>query len=137
MKIRKVNESINLKEAAEEQIPDIDPKDSTAEIADAITDQVEIATGGEKTVTDSNAQVTAQEVKKVGAELDAGAAVVSTDDSEVSEDNGYLNIDNKVTKILDDAYANAKKNKRRGLKSGSNVLIIGLPGSGKTASVED
>ena len=55
MKIRKVNESIDLKEAAEDKIPDIDPKDSVAEIADAIADQVEIATGEEKTVTDSAA----------------------------------------------------------------------------------
>ena len=59
MKIRKVNESIDLKEAAEDKIPDIDPKDSVAEIADAITDQVEIATGEEKTVADSDAKVCA------------------------------------------------------------------------------
>ena len=137
MKIRKVNESIDLKEAAEDKIPDIDPKDSVAEIADAIADQVEIATGEEKTVADSDAKAAAKEVKQVGDEIDAGAAVVATDDSKVSEDNGFLDIDNKITRILDDAYNNAKKNKRRGLKSGSNVLIIGLPGSGKTASVED
>jgi hypothetical protein len=35
------------------------------------------------------------------------------------------------------ALTTALKNKRRGGKFGSNVLIIGLPGSGKTASVED
>ena len=117
MKIRKVNESIDLKEAAEDKIPDIDPKDSVAEIADAIADQVEIATGEEKTVADSDAKAAAKEVKQVGDEIDAGAAVVATDDSKVSEDNGFLDIDNKITRILDDAYNNAKKHKRRGLKS--------------------
>lgn len=137
MKIKKLNENINLREAAEDQIPDIDPKDSTTEIANAVADQVEIATGGEKTVTDVNAKATAQEIKEVGNELDAGAAIIATDDSKTSEDNDYLNIDNKITKVLDRALANAKKNKRRGLKSGSNVLVVGLPGSGKTASVED
>ena len=75
MKIRKVNESIDLKEAAEDKIPDIDPKDSVAEIADAIADQVEIATGEEKTVADSDAKAAAQvEAKKV-----TDAAQVSID----------------------------------------------------------
>jgi hypothetical protein len=109
----------------------LDPKDSTAELADEIIDSTAEATDGEVSLNASSAEEIATEIKKTDAEIGlAGAAIDADDDS-------YVGVKNIITDTLDMALAAALKNKRRGGKFGSNVLIVGLPGSGKTASVED
>lgn len=107
----------------------INPQENVDEIADDLQDQIEVVTDGEVISDDSAIQV-ATEIKQVGDELDAGQAVVVSDDAP-------LGVENAITKILDSALSSARKSKRRGIKTGSNVLIIGLPGSGKTASIMD
>lgn len=129
MKIKKLYESAQpLTEADELEInPEVDSVD---DIADAAKAQVEVGTEGDETLSDANADKLAGEIKATGDEIGAESAVVFAD-LEV------LGTDNAITRVLEKALARAKRNKRRGIKSGNNVLITGLPGSGKTASVYD
>jgi hypothetical protein len=109
----------------------LDPADSVTEIADEVINSTVEATEGEVVLGDAAAKEIASEVKKVDTEIGlAGAAVDADDDM-------YIGVKNIITDTLDMALVSSLKNKRRGAKFGSNVLIIGLPGSGKTASVED
>ncbi len=109
----------------------LDPRDGTTELAAEIMDSTAEATDGEVTLGTEAAKEIAAEIKKTDAEIGlAGVAIDADDDS-------YIGVKNIITDTLDMALATALKNKRRGGKFGSNVLIIGLPGSGKTASVED
>jgi hypothetical protein len=127
MKINKLNNV--LLEAAGDGI--LDPQDSATEIAAEIADSTAAATDGEVVLGPDAAAKIAGEIKTAGAEMGAGSAAIDAGDEE------YLGVKNIITDTLDMALKVALKNKRRGGKFGSNVLIIGLPGSGKTASVED
>jgi hypothetical protein len=126
-KTRKLFES-KLFEADNDAPIDID--DSTAEIADDIVDAIETDSVGTATLSDSKAAEIASEVKAVADDTGIDMAAVDLADE-------ILGVENRVTKVLDMALAVAQKNKRRKNKSGCNVLIIGMPGSGKTASIED
>ena len=124
MKIKKsAKELLESKLVEAEESAAIDTTDSVGEIADEIADDAAIS--------DSAAEKIATEVKAVADETGIDAAAV-----DVPEDEG-LGVKNRITEVLDEALRKSKKNKRRGTKSGFNVLIIGLPGSGKTASIED
>lgn len=109
----------------------LDTTDSVGELADDIADDVVELSGGTTSISDASAKAIATEVKGVSA--DTGIDIAAVD---VPVDEG-LGVKNAITEVLDMALAKSKKNKRRGAKSGFNVLIIGLPGSGKTASIED
>ena len=127
MKIKKLNESKKLIEA------DVDPmKDSAAEIVDEIKDTVTAATDGTKEITDQDAKAIADQTKEAGDEVNAGYVAFNLTDDDWSD----VTITNEVYETLDDAYNNALINMEDGIKAGSNVLINGLPGSGKTAIVE-
>ena len=126
MKINKLNNV--LLEAADGIL---DPKDSATEIAAEIENSTAAATDGEVVLGHDAAAKIADEIKTTGTEIGAGSAAIDAGDEE------YLGVKNIITDTLDMALKVAIKNKRRGGKFGSNVLIIGLPGSGKTASVED
>lgn len=128
MKINKQNKQL-FEAVTEDGI--LDPKDSVSAIADEIVTSTEDATGGEIAISTADATEIASEVKAVGAEMDLAGAAIDSGDTE------YIGVKNIITDTLDMALRAAKKNKRRGGKFGSNVLIVGLPGSGKTASVED
>ena len=109
----------------------LDPRDSSTDLAAEIIDSTAEATDGEVVLDKASADEIAGEIKTADAEIGlAGAAIDADDDS-------YVGVKNIITDTLDMALTAALKNKRRGGKFGSNVLIIGLPGSGKTASVED
>lgn len=109
----------------------IDPSDSTAEMADDIASAIETETEGEVSVSDSSADKIAKEVKDVASDVELGSAVVDAGDD-------YLGVKNAVTEVLDMALAGALEDILDGESDGGhNVLIIGLPGSGKTASVYD
>jgi hypothetical protein len=143
--IKKLVENVNLKEADEledeeevyldDELDDEDleinpEEDSIDEIADEVVNQVEVGSEGELTLSPEKANELATEIKKTGDEVGAGSAVVLADDD-------TLHTDNKITRILEKAFKNSIKYKRRGNKANNNVLITGLPGSGKTASVYD
>ena len=130
----KINKSLLEKkiinEENEDKVEPIIPTDSVDEIADEVQDQVVAISSGDEVINDANAQKVATEIKQVADEIDAGAAMlVSVDEP--------LGVKNAITDTLDAALSASRKNKRRGLKSGNNVLIVGLPGSGKTATVYD
>lgn len=109
----------------------IDPADSTSEMADDIAAAVEIETDGEVAISDASADKIAKEVKDAASDVELGSAVVDAGDD-------YLGVKNAVTEVLDMALAGALEDKLDGeTDGGHNVLIIGLPGSGKTASVYD
>lgn len=123
--------SKNLKESTLLEADGVlDTADSSAEIADEIADYVADSTEGETSISDEIADEIATEVKDASDVIAADAAAVDVD-------SDYLGVENAVTKTLDLALAKSLTNKRRGGKFGNNVLIVGLPGSGKTASVED
>ena len=130
----KINKSLLEKkiinEENEDKVEPIIPTDSVDEIADEVQDQVVAISSGDEVINDANAQKVAAEIKQVADEIDAGAAML------VSADEP-LGVKNAITDTLDAALSASRKNKRRGLKSGNNVLIVGLPGSGKTATVYD
>ena len=127
MKIKKLFESKNLVEA------EIDPMTaSTTEIAGEIKKEVTAETEGEKAITDKDADAIAKQTSDVADEVNAGYVAFNLTDDDWSD----ATITNKVYRKLDKAYNNALANMEMGIRAGSNVLINGLPGSGKTAIVE-
>jgi hypothetical protein len=130
MKINKYSKKLIEARLFEEDEGILDATASVADIADEIKDTLETESEGETTISDAAAMKAAVETKTVADDLGMDELVI---------DSGYefLGVDNKITKILNLAYKNAVKHKQRKNKFGSNVLISGLPGSGKTASVTD
>jgi len=133
MKIKKQLVEKLLTEAEEEEkLSEINPQEaSVADIADAMQASVENETNGDVTLSDKNAEKVAAEVKETSKEIGAEQAAVLPPEEDMSQ---YDTV-NELTKVLDKALASAKRNIRRGGKTGSNVLVTGLPGSGKTAIV--
>ena len=108
----------------------IDLDNSVSEIADDIQDTM----GGDEVISDQEATKTASEVKELGKVVEAEEALfLPPDANEVDA----IGTSNSITALLDRALAFAKRSKSRGRRSMGNVLISGLPGSGKTAIVED
>lgn len=135
MKIKKdtLVESVNLREADEEKLPEIDPSDSAKEIKNDVKQNIETASGGD--ISGSAAENGAKEVADA---VKSGANDISTKKvAVIPTEDAPLGVENKLTKILDDALRAALLFKRENIKEVANVLVIGLPGSGKTASVYD
>jgi hypothetical protein len=131
MKINKYSKELLESKLVEDSEPGIDATGSVDEIADEIVDEIETASGGEETMSDEKAAKIAAEVKAVADDTGIDTAAIDMPDV------GPLGVENDITRVLDMSLAKAKKNKKRGTKSGYNVLVIGLPGSGKTASIMD
>lgn len=112
-----------------EAVEEINPANKIATISDEVQAQVE-AGEGELSISEPNAEKVAQEIAQIGDEVDADEAIVLADAE-------TLNTENEITRLLEKALQRSKRNARRGIKSGNNILIVGLPGSGKTASVYD
>lgn len=134
MKIKKLTEAKKLIEAEDEEIDltDVNPQEiTTGELKDIIKDEVEEVTDGEQEISDTDALKVANEVKNTSAEVGAEQIVIGAEDYEDSK------VENRLTAALDDSYAVAAKFFRKGRRgTGANVLVEGLPGSGKTAIVE-
>ena len=132
MKISKQNKELfeaNLFEADDSAA--IDMTAGVSAVADEITDDIEKATGGAVTLTPGSAAKAAGEATEVASDL--GISVAAVDPPE----DDFLGVENPITEVLDMALRGSQRDKRDGIKSGYNVLIIGMPGSGKTATVED
>lgn len=106
----------------------IDPNENASEIADDVQDQVEAGSEGAETVSDSKADAIAQEIVQAGDDIGAGSAFVVPKS---------INTDNKITRLLEKAFKLSIRNRKMGMKENCNILLIGLPGSAKTASVYD
>ena len=130
MKIKKQNmeealmesavEEIELTEAAEESTS-IDDISSAAidDIAVAVQDAAEEASDGKETFSDEKAKTIATEIKTHAKGFDAAAWAP-------------LDVPSELTDKLDDCLANAMANHAAGTHDGVDLLITGLPGSGKT-----
>lgn len=98
-----------------------------------VKDEVETVSDQTATVTDSDAKVVADELNKAAKETGAeNAVIVPVVDNEIP-----IVTRNKLTSILDSSLYHAKQNKYLKVNAGCNVLISGLPGSGKTGIVAD
>jgi len=128
MKIKKLVES-KLIEAEDK----IDATGSVQEIADDIQDQVDDLTNGELEISDEAAKKAAEDTSVVADVVNADEAVIVIDDNDWSD----VKITNRLYRTLDRAFAAASTNMgKHKIKAGANVLVEGLPGSGKTAIVE-
>ena len=128
MKIKKLNES-KLREAEDK----IDATGSVSEIADDIQDQVDDLTNCKLEISDEAAKKAAQDTAAVADVVNADEAVIVIDDNDWSD----IKITNRLYRSLDRSFAAAKANMgKHKIKAGANLLVEGLPGSGKTAIVE-
>ena len=129
MKIRKtklVESKLNEAEDDDLELNDINPQeDPNGKIADAIQNEVEAATDGEVKLSDEQAAQAAEDTKEAAKEL-------GTDKVEVVSEMTV----NRLTKALDRSLAIARENLRRGETENANLLVEGLPGSGKTSIIK-
>ena len=124
MKILKENKELIEATTETPEIADVDVVDnvasaSKAELADNIQAAAEVASGGEETFSDEKAETIAQEVKTHAKGLDHTMWAP-------------LDVRNELTEALDLCLSKsmiAKKQKRR---DGVDLIVTGLPGSGKT-----
>lgn len=121
-----------------QDLSDINPQvASETEIANALQNSIEDATDGFDTVSDTSAKSAATEIAAVADEINAGGVAIDPNSiPDISEDE-VLGVENRLTKVLDLALHVSQRGKAQGLKKNANVLITGLPGSGKTAIVDD
>jgi hypothetical protein len=92
---------------------------SVSDIADAIQNAAEAASDGEETYSDAKAEKIATELKTVAKGFDTAAWAP-------------LDVPNELTDKLDDCLANAMAAHASGTHDGVDLLVTGLPGSGKT-----
>ena len=92
---------------------------SVDEIADAVQDAAEKASEGEETFSDEKAKTIANEIKTHAKGFDTAAWAP-------------LDVPSELTDKLDDCLANAMAAHASGTHDGVDLLITGLPGSGKT-----
>lgn len=135
IKNKKLTENIILSEDEKNNnigVEDINPTtDSTKEIAQAIKNDVPELSGEEKVISDADAAKMADEVKNAAEITGASTLVLDPADFEAEF------AENKLFRALERAYHNASRligaDKKR---TNANVLVAGLPGSGKTATVK-
>ena len=92
---------------------------SVDDIADAVQDAAEEASDGKETFSDDKAKNIATEIKTHAKGLDAAAWAP-------------LDVPSELTDKLDDCLANAMAAHASGTHDGVDLLVTGLPGSGKT-----
>ena len=132
MKIKKIiNESITdtkpvekvITEAEETPAEDLVIDDvagaSVSEIADAVKDAAEEASSGEETYSDAKAKQVATQIKTYAEGFDNSTWAP-------------LDVASTLTDALDDCLAASFESKTIGTHDGTDLLISGLPGSGKT-----
>lgn len=90
------------------------------DLADAVTAEVELATGGEETYSDSKAEDIAEKIRAACTDFDRATWAPCS-------------IPSKFTQKLDKCLANARYSKYHKETHGSDLLVTGLPGAAKTA----
>ena len=132
MKIKKtINESIIETELVEAVITEAEesPEEdvviddmlsaSVSDIADAVQAAAEEASDGKETYSDEKAEKIATELKTIAKGFDTATWAP-------------LDVANALTDALDDCLAASFESKAIGTHDGTDILISGLPGSGKT-----
>lgn len=120
-------------EEAEKVVVDNIDAESPKELAKEITAGIEAASNGELTISPEEAQETAQDLQQAADDLNTDTVVIEPTE-EAIDDN--IVIESELTSTLDDCLATARKDVRLQRVSHANILISGLPGSGKTAGVK-
>ena len=92
---------------------------SVSEIADAVQAAAEEASAGEETYSDEKAEEVAEEIKTHAKGFDTAAWAP-------------LDVQSELTDKLDDCLSNAMVAHASGTHDGVDLLVTGLPGSGKT-----
>jgi len=115
---------------------------STSEIADEIKDTVEVATDGQETVSDKAAVEVAKEAEEISDKIAADTTIIAEPFKlEKKEREQTYILNNRITRYLNRAWREAKRGQTDEFGEESyaypNVLIVGLPGSGKTAIVNN
>lgn len=90
------------------------------ELADAVTAEVELATGGEETYSETKADNIAEKIRAACSDFDRATWAP-------------ISIPSKFTQKLDKCLANARYSKYHKESHGSDLLVTGLPGAAKTA----
>lgn len=116
-----IEEQDNATEDTSEKDTSIDDVNTASvdEIADAVQDAAEVATDGKETFSDDKAKTIATELKTYAKGLDSTAWAP-------------LDVPSELTDKLDDCLANAMAAHASGTHDGVDLLVTGLPGSGKT-----
>lgn len=110
----------DVEDASEEDIAIDDILDaSVSDIADAVQDAAKEASDGKEVYSDAKAETVAKEIKTHANGFDAAAWAP-------------LDVASELTDKLDDCLANAMAAHAAGTSDGVDLLITGLPGSGKT-----
>lgn len=123
---------IKLYEDANKNLTDINAQTaSTGEIANAIQNGFEDAG---KVISNDDAERLANDAKDLVDEVGAQAVAVVPAEEDFGDE--YIVVDNQLTHQLDRCLERARANMRKGNKTNCNLLVEGLPGSGKTAIVE-
>lgn len=123
MKIKKLNESI-LKEA-DENVTVVNSEDSGQEVLNKV----------EKEAEENGIEINSAEV---AGEIAGDADKINSEETIVDfDEDTSLGVENFITKALDKCVKTTERIRRKGLHEVANIMICGLPGSGKTASVYD
>lgn len=139
MKITRLVENKNRlveADAAEVELGELNPQTASVDdLADAIQDAIEDASNNEVEISDADATAVAIETKATATGVGAGQVVIDDSDFEDTE------VKNALTEALDESLEAAQRYFRRSQrgrnqKGSVNILVEGLPGSGKTAIVE-
>lgn len=118
----------------ENPVVEVGTKTDASEVKTA----VETQTGGEETISDGDAAKVAAEANAAATDINAGQTAVLVNQKSQPQKVAYESV-NAMTEILDVALTTAKRYMRQGSNGrswapeGVNVLITGLPGSGKTS----
>lgn len=115
---KELTEDSNEKNTEDIAIDDVN-KASTSEVADSVVAAAEKASDGKETFSDDKAETIAKEIKTHAKGFDTAAWAP-------------LDVPSELTDKLDDCLANAMANHASGTHDGVDLLITGLPGSGKT-----
>lgn len=108
----------------------ISTSDSVKEIGQQVADSIEAQTEGEKTISQADQVKIASNLKAEAEKVSADTAVVVDPGAK----NSYF-WKSDIVDILNDAYESALENMENENPDTDNVLIQGLPGSGKTSTV--
>ena len=112
-----------------EDVSEIDPSESQQEIASDLQDNIEAASGGETVISQKGSEDVANELKQDSKELNAPKVAV------IPTKAAPLKMKNRLTDVLDDALEAALYFRQENISEVANVLVCGLPGSSKTASI--
>ena len=133
MKLIKVNKLTEALLTEEDSLEDVSlTTDSTGEVADALQAEVDELSDGTKGISDANADKAAAEIKQTAEETNADEIAIVLTDADFDD----VKIENRLYKALNRKLRIARTLRGRGDRAGLNIMVDGLPGSGKTAIVE-